>query len=304
LQKPVVEFLRIRPEGFMRSLIPLFAAFAILVPAAFADEVTLTNGNTLKGILVTDPAPPKGKLVLEVGSGTVVLDEKDVLSTSKGRSELHEYRERREKIEDSKNPEDYYDLACWAREHKCFRYIRGLCEKVFELDPEHEGAHRLLGHEKIGGKWLTRDEAMRAKGFILYEGRWLTPVEKEMIEAERLRKRELAEARSAERKRKREEEERRRKEEQERRLIEQQQEQHPRGTTYRGYGRGYRYDSYMPYVTYPYYNAYPIYGHPYAMPYPYPVLHGGFLAPSSVITRRVGRYYTPPPIIRWGFPLR
>ncbi len=60
----------------------------------------------------------------------------------------------------------------------------------------------------------------------------------------------------------------------------------------------------MPYATYPYYNAYPIYGHPYAMPYAYPIPHGGFLAPSSVLTRRVGRYYYPPPLIRWGFPLR
>lgn len=273
----------------MKPFIPATAALAILLPAAFADEVTLSNGNTLEGILVTDPAPPQGRIVLEVGSGTIVLDEKNILSVSRSRSKLHDYRDRRASISDSTDPEDYAQLASWARENKCFRYVRELCEKAIELDPNHEGAHRLLGHEKVGGAWLTRGEAMQAKGFILHEGRWLTPAEKELLEAERLRKRELAEARAAERKRKRAEEEQRRREEEERRIRE--RESQPEGTPYRPVRR-ILYETYRPYI----YSPYGFYG----CPAPY----GRIWIPSSILSRRMGRTYIPTPVIRWGFPLR
>jgi len=50
---------------------------------------------------------------------------------------------------------------------------------VNALDPDHEGARKLLGYEKVHGKWMTADEAMEAKGLIKYDGRWLP---REMVE--------------------------------------------------------------------------------------------------------------------------
>ena len=172
---------------------------------AAADEFRLANGRRIEGIERPDPARP-GKVIIEVGIGTIELDAKEVLSRVQGRTVLHEYYERWDRVRRSKKAADFYELAQWARENRCSKFVLALCERAVSLSPDHEGARALLGHQKVGGKWMTFEEAQAAKGLALFEGRWVTAAEKELVEKERLEARERAQAARREREQRMEEE--------------------------------------------------------------------------------------------------
>jgi hypothetical protein len=186
----------------------LAAALAILAAQTLlADEIQLTNGRKISGNVTKKDG---GKVTIEVGTGTITLDAKEVSSINPGRTTLNEYDERWAKVKDSTKASDYFELAKWADEHKVSRHVVPLCIKVLAIEPEHAGAHAMLRHEKIGGKWLTFGEAQEARGFVFVDDRWMTKAEVELIEKRRLQARERALAVAAEREQRREEEKARR----------------------------------------------------------------------------------------------
>ena len=187
----------------------LLAVAAFCAGPAAADEILLTNGRTIQGLRRTDQHLP-GKVVVEVGSGTLILDEREVSSVKEGRSPLHDYQDRWEKVKDSDKAGDYWSLARWAKEKKLTRYLRPLAEKVIELEPDHEGARAQLRHEKLHGRWMTFEEAKEAKGFIKRGGRWITAAELERIEQRKLQDKERRLLAKLERERRQDEERERR----------------------------------------------------------------------------------------------
>jgi hypothetical protein len=188
----------------MKQAVLVAALVALAASLAAADEVNLTNGRKIQGIVSTDTKMP-GKVIVEVGAGTIVLDEKDVSSRSEGQTALHEYKERAGRLESSSSAGDLYDLAKWAKENKCWKHVRPLCEKAVALDPDHAGARKELGQKKVGDQWMTFEEEMAAKGMVLFEGAWITPAEKETIEMRRLEAQARRQAEREERERKKEE---------------------------------------------------------------------------------------------------
>ncbi|MFN3486801.1 MAG: hypothetical protein ACK44W_15145, partial [Planctomycetota bacterium] len=142
----------------------VLGAAAVLWAGAFpaaADEIVLTNGKTITGVRREVPERP-GKVVVDVPHGRIVLDADQVASIRPGRTALHEYEERRRRVGDSRDPQEYARLMQWCRENGLTRYLDELARKILELDPAHEGAHRELGHEKVGDRWLTYEEAQAA----------------------------------------------------------------------------------------------------------------------------------------------
>jgi hypothetical protein len=45
-------------------------------------------------------------------------------------------------------------------------------QRIIELDPDHEEVRRLLGYDRVGKRWMTRDEVMKEKGYVKYGGTW------------------------------------------------------------------------------------------------------------------------------------
>jgi hypothetical protein len=179
---------------------------AVLVAAAaslaLADEVQLTNGSKIVGNVTKKDAQ---KVVVEVGPGTITLDSKDVSSINLGRTVLNEYDERWKSVQDSKNPAEVYELLTWAKSKGLTRYVAPLANKILTLDPEHAGARAELRHEKVGGKWLTFEQAQEARGLVFLEDRWVTQAEIQLIAKRRLEARERAEAAEEARRQHREE---------------------------------------------------------------------------------------------------
>ncbi len=113
---------------------------------------------------------------------------------------------RREFVERAKAvaPDDvtgHYVLALWCREQGLSDEARLEFERVVALSPDHEGARRELGYERCGTIWLSREEAMKAKGLVRHDGAWLLPEEvaalslpkseRERVKAEQARVRDL-----------------------------------------------------------------------------------------------------------------
>lgn len=188
----------------MKKIILVLSIAALGALPAAADEIQLTNGRKITGKVSKKDAK---QVVVEVGGGTITLDAKDVSAVNPGRTPIDEYADKYAAVKDSKKASDHIDLAKWAEDHKLTRYVPELARKVIELDPENEWARGRLHHEKIGGKWMTFEEAQMARGLVLNgDGRWVTKAELELIEKRRLEAKERAMAAAAERERRREEE--------------------------------------------------------------------------------------------------
>jgi hypothetical protein len=161
------------------------AGLALLLAAgsAGADEVVLANGGKVQGVVLSKSADA---VTVEVKVGTVTFKSKDVTAINPGRTDLHEFRDRRAALGESPKASDLFALAQWADRKGLSRNGRELCEQVVRSEPDHAGARGMLGHEKSGARWLTRDEAKLAKGLRPMDGRWVTSAEAELAEARRL----------------------------------------------------------------------------------------------------------------------
>ena len=171
---------------------------ALTASVAAADDIQLTNGRKISGKVVKKDV---NKVVIEVGAGTITLDAKDVSSVNPARTPIDEYQEKYGAVKDSTKASDFLGLAKWAEDNKLTRYTPSLYQKVIALDPENAQARAALRHEKMGGKWMTFEEAQTARGLVLVEDRWITKAEVELIEKRRLEAKERAMAADQERKR-------------------------------------------------------------------------------------------------------
>jgi hypothetical protein len=165
----------------MKSAILALAALCLGVLPAAADEILLTNGRKLVGLHIRDPKSAD-KVTVEVPAGVIVLDAKMVSSVNPGRTLMHDYHDRAQKLEGSKSASDLWGLATWCKENKLTGYVPGLAHRTIAADPEHAAARAELRFVKRGGKWLTWEQDQEAQGKKLVDGRWMTQAEIELIE--------------------------------------------------------------------------------------------------------------------------
>jgi len=78
---------------------------------------------------------------------------------------------------DAKDVDGLYRLALWARQNGLAANAHETFTRVLVVDADHKGARRHLGYELIGGLWLRGPAAMRAKGFVRKDGRWILEAE-------------------------------------------------------------------------------------------------------------------------------
>jgi hypothetical protein len=187
----------------MKQVILTLTIAALGASLATADEVQLTNGRKITGKVTKRDG---GKVVVEVGAGTIVLDAKDVSAVNPGRTAIDDYADKWEKLKGSTKASDYLELAKWAEDNKLSRYLAELYQKVIAIDPDNAQARAGLHHEKMGGKWLSFEEAQTARGLVKVDDRWVTKAELEMMEKRRLEAKEHAMALAEEREKRKAEE--------------------------------------------------------------------------------------------------
>ncbi|HXX92907.1 MAG TPA: hypothetical protein VEN81_04690 [Planctomycetota bacterium] len=150
----------------MKSFLRVLALSLPLAGGAAADELVLKNGAALSGVVREEG----DKVVLVLDFGTMTFPRSEVRSIRKTEDPLTELVE---KLRTAKDAKGYFEVALWAREKGLDTRANDILRKVIALDPDHEGARKALGFQKIDGRWLEGDELMMARGFLKVNGRWL-----------------------------------------------------------------------------------------------------------------------------------
>ena len=158
--------------------LPLILALTLPLPLA-ADELVLRNGAAFSGIVREEGE----KVVIELDFGTMTFRKSEVRSIRKTDDPIKEFEQKLQAAVDAKG---YYEVALWGRDKGLGTRANDLFRKIISLNPDHEGARKALGFEKVEGRWLEGDDLMIARGLLLHNGRWLPKDSVERLqEAER-----------------------------------------------------------------------------------------------------------------------
>jgi len=170
----------------------------LLVPgAAIADEVFLKGGGRLSGRIVSRTDT---KVEVDVGAGRISVPASSVLRIEEGRSPLHEYEERAGRLAPG-DVDGWLALGEWASAHGLGTQAREANNRALAASPSDPRANAALGNVQVNGRWMSQDESYRARGYVQFEGEWITPAEQAAIlrerdaEAQRDRERLAAESR-------------------------------------------------------------------------------------------------------------
>ena len=146
------------------------------------DLIKLKNGGEIRGLIQEKrQITTADELSIETLSGVLILVARDDVEFISVRSvKIEEYEVRRKNLPATSLA--HWEMAEWCRkQHLSSQRIVHL-KAVIELVPDHQEAHRALGHRLVNGKWMSRDEEMESQGLVKYKGRWITPQELEVLE--------------------------------------------------------------------------------------------------------------------------
>jgi len=179
------------PRAFLLSLsLATLAAFAVvaLAPSASADRLTLTDGRTVEGLVRKDG--DVYRVISRFGESAIPVA--DVKLLEAGSSFEAAWRTRAEKLA-ADDHAGRAALATWLEAEGRPDEARILAEAVVEADPENEAAHKLLGHVRHRGSWMSPDEAKAADGLLRRGDEWFTPEAWAKLDAEAKAKAEASE---------------------------------------------------------------------------------------------------------------
>lgn len=168
------------------------SALGLLIAApAYADFVTLKDGERIEGVVTEEG----DQVVVRLDFGTITIEKAEVSSIEKAPSLLGDFEARRAKI-GSRDVDGLYRLGLEAEKSGLSAQARGLFREVIELSPDHKGARAALGYRQHEGQWMTEEEFMTSRGYVRYNGHWVTADAAQALEAAEIAKRQ---ARAAER---------------------------------------------------------------------------------------------------------
>ena len=102
----------------------------------------------------------------------------NVLRIERGTSAISAFRERASRLA-ADDVEGWLSLAFWAQERDLDTQAHEALERVLRLDPQNAAANAALGRVLSNGRYVTLDESYRERGYVQFEGEWLTPAEHE-----------------------------------------------------------------------------------------------------------------------------
>jgi hypothetical protein len=154
---------------------------ALVAAPVFADEVYLKGGGRFSGEIVEQT---EDSVTVDIGGGYLTAPMSKVVRIEEGVSPLAEYRERAAGIPPG-DAEAWRELARWATSKTLSSQSWEAYSQVVAILPDDDEANRALGRVLLNGKWVTEDESYRARGYIEFENQWMTPAERKAILAER-----------------------------------------------------------------------------------------------------------------------
>lgn len=160
-----------------------FLTAAILVLAAtagfaLADIIKLNTGGRVVGKIIEED---ESQVVVETATGRTVIMREDILSIERGEELLDIYRKRLKEISQD-SARDNYELGLWCKENKLAEQYEKHMLRAIELDSDYAPPHEELGYVFYRGKWMTYEDACKARGWKKYEGGWYPAKDVEALE--------------------------------------------------------------------------------------------------------------------------
>lgn len=169
----------------MKRLLCAALAVTLLYAApARAEIFVLANGGRVAGQLLNPDESPRVKYVIKTTAGIELsLDRAQVQKVLQPPSAETEFEKIRPTYPDT--PQGQWQLAQWCQSNKLSVQRKEVLQHILQLDPDHAEARRILGYMRVEGTWVTQDELMKSRGYVLYQGHWKSPQEVEVAEAKR-----------------------------------------------------------------------------------------------------------------------
>jgi hypothetical protein len=158
-----------------------WALIALLPSALLADTVYLKGGGKVQGRIVTRT---ETAVEVDVGAGNMKVSMANVDRIVEGASPLTEYASRAAAL-GPQDVEGWRNLARWASSQGLNTQSKQAWEKVRALAPGDAEANQALGQVQVGSRWVSEEESYRSRGYVKFEGEWMTPAEQQRIQQER-----------------------------------------------------------------------------------------------------------------------
>ncbi len=148
-----------------------------LPSALVADTVYLKGGGKVEGRIVTRT---EADVEVDVGAGNIKVPMTNVDRIVEEPSALSEYARRAAAL-GPKDAAGWRELGRWANSVGLNTQARQAYEKVLAIAPGDPEANQALGQVKQGDRWVSEEESYRARGYVKFEGEWMTPAEQQAI---------------------------------------------------------------------------------------------------------------------------
>jgi hypothetical protein len=146
-----------------------------------ADTVYLKSGGKVSGRIVSRS---ETEVQVNAGAGIVTLPMAKVDRIVEGSSALEEYARRAAMLE-PRDAAGWRELGRWAQSQSLNTQAQQAYQKVLEISPNDPEANQAIGKVQAGGRWVDEEESYRARGYVKFEGDWMTPAEQQAIQQHR-----------------------------------------------------------------------------------------------------------------------
>ena len=157
----------------------LTTALLLLAPVARADVIVTVNGGKISGTIVKETSR---EVHIRNRGGIVVTIRRDEIDRIEREDTAVVFAQRRAALA-KHDVKGLLELARWAYDQGLGAESRSCLEAVLAVEPDEPTARRVLGYQKVGDEWLRGDPLHEALGHVKYKGRWVTPQERDYLEA-------------------------------------------------------------------------------------------------------------------------
>lgn len=172
-----------RPAAvLLRTGVAALALLAAAVPAA-ADDVYLTNGRVFEDVVAHDEGE---RVAIRMPHGLIRIPAARVARIERAETPLAELLRRQAELDAMPGrgrAEAWVELALWARDHGLATAYRQSATVAATLDPRAPGLAPLmrdldLHFDEASDRWMSEEELMGRRGYVRYDGAWVTPQER------------------------------------------------------------------------------------------------------------------------------
>lgn len=153
--------------------------------ATFAAEpsphatVALESGGKLRAEIHPATSAKGETVILEAPGLLIELPKEAVDEATPADAVQVEYASLAAKVADA--APDHFALAAWCKEKKLDPEREYHLERTIAFDPNHEEARKALGYNLVDGRWIHPEQSMIDAGYVRYKGTWRSQMELERI---------------------------------------------------------------------------------------------------------------------------